>query len=156
MFIEEPILCENMEAFPEIAAACLNVDATSYNAVIQEQRTGIHYNVGKSELDYVKNQEDFIFTDGFVALPQMAGLGIDVNKELVVEENKNPNNWKKPFGIMKTALLRSGSQPLRNAATCSTAIPYSFYSTKPPDNRRLWLFREKNQWSSKDQNLSKR
>ena len=34
----------------------LNVDATSYNAVIQEQSMGIHYNVGKSVLDYIKNQ----------------------------------------------------------------------------------------------------
>ena len=165
MFIEEPVLCENMELFPEIAAACnipiatgerlfsrydfkrllqiggvdiiqpdlshaggitevkkiaamaesydvalaphcplgpialaacLNVDATSYNAVIQEQSIGIHYNVGKSVLDYVKNQEDFIFTDGFAALPQKAGLGVDVHKELVIEENKTPHNWKNP------------------------------------------------------------
>jgi len=165
MFIEEPVLCENMEAFPEIAAACnipiatgerlftkydfkrllqiggvdiiqpdlshaggitevkkiasmaeaydvalaphcplgpialaacLNVDATSYNAVIQEQSIGIHYNVGKSVLDYVNNQDDFKFTDGYVALPKKAGLGVDVNKELIVEENKNPHNWKNP------------------------------------------------------------
>ena len=165
MFIEEPVLCENMELFPEIAAACnipiatgerlfsrydfkrllqiggvdiiqpdlshaggitevkkiaamaesydvalaphcplgpialaacLNVDATSYNAVIQEQSIGIHYNVGKSVLDYVKNQGDFIFTDGFAALPQKAGLGVDVNKELVIEENRTPHNWKNP------------------------------------------------------------
>lgn len=165
MFIEEPVLCENMEVFPEIAAACnipiatgerlfskydfkrllqiggvdiiqpdlshaggitevkkiasmaesydvalaphcplgpialaacLNVDATSYNAVIQEQSIGIHYNVGKSVLDYVKNQADFKFTEGFVELPTLAGLGVDVNKELVMEENKNPHNWKNP------------------------------------------------------------
>lgn len=165
MFIEEPVLCENMEVFKEIAAvcnvpiatgerlfskydfkrllsvggvdiiqpdlshaggitevkkiaamaeaydvalaphcplgpialaACLNVDATSYNAVIQEQSIGIHYNVGKSVLDYVKNQEDFKFTDGYVALPRLPGLGVEVNKELVIEENKTPHNWKNP------------------------------------------------------------
>ena len=165
MFIEEPVLCENMECFKEIAAACnipiatgerlftkydfkrlltaggvdiiqpdlshaggitevkkiasmaeaydvalaphcplgpialaacLNVDATSYNAVIQEQSIGIHYNVGKSVLDYVHNQDDFKFTDGFVALPKKAGLGVDVNRELVIEENKNPHHWKNP------------------------------------------------------------
>ena len=125
MFIEEPVLCENMEVFKEIAAACnvpiatgerlftkydfkrllqaggvdiiqpdlshaggltevkkiaamaeaydvalaphcplgpialaacLNVDATCYNAVIQEQSIGIHYNVGKSVLDYALNK----------------------------------------------------------------------------------------------------
>ncbi|MBO4432736.1 MAG: galactonate dehydratase [Clostridia bacterium] len=165
MFIEEPVLCENMEYFPEIAAACnipiatgerlftkydfkrllqtggvdiiqpdlshaggitevkkiaslaeaydvalaphcplgpialaacLTVDATSYNAVIQEQSIGIHYNVGKSVLDYVNNQADFKFTDGYVSPPQIAGLGVEVNKELVLTENKNPHNWKNP------------------------------------------------------------
>ncbi len=165
MFIEEPVLCENMEVFREIAAACnipiatgerlfskydfkrllqlggvdiiqpdlshaggitevkkiaamaesydvalaphcplgpialaacLNVDATSYNAVIQEQSMGIHYNVGKTVLDYVNNKSDFDFIDGYVALPARAGLGVDVNKDLVIEENKVPHNWKNP------------------------------------------------------------
>ncbi|WP_455617705.1 galactonate dehydratase [Eisenbergiella sp.] len=165
MFLEEPVLCENMEAFAEIAAACnipiatgerlysrwdfkrllhaggvdiiqpdlshaggitevkkiasmaeaydvalaphcplgpialaacLNVDATCYNAVIQEQSIGIHYNVGKSVLDYVNNREDFAFTDGFVSLPRKPGLGVEVNKELVEEENRTPHHWKNP------------------------------------------------------------
>ena len=165
MFIEEPVLCENMEVFAEIAAACnvpiatgerlftkydfkrllnvggvdiiqpdlshaggisevhkigamaeaydvalaphcplgpialaacLCVDAVSYNAVIQEQSIGIHYNVGKSVLDYVHNQDDFKFVDGYVQLPKLPGLGVDVNRELVIEENKTPHNWKNP------------------------------------------------------------
>lgn len=165
MFIEEPVLCENMEAFPEIAAACnipiatgerlfsrydfkrllqtggvdiiqpdlshaggitevkkiaamaeaydvalaphcplgpvalascLNVDAVSYNAVIQEQSMGIHYNVGKTVLDYVKNKEDFSFFDGYVELPKLPGLGVEVNRDLVLEENQTPHNWKNP------------------------------------------------------------
>ena len=81
---------------PIALAACLNVDATSYNAVIQEQSIGIHYNVGKSVLDYVHNGEDFDFVDGFVALPTRPGLGVEVNRELVIEENKTPHNWKNP------------------------------------------------------------
>ena len=165
MFLEEPVLCENMEYFPEIAAACnipiatgerlytrwdfkrllrtggvdiiqpdlshaggltevkkiaamaeacdvalaphcplgpialascLNVDATCYNAAIQEQSIGIHYNVGKSMLDYVKNQADFAFVDGMVRMPQIPGLGVEVNRELVVEESKTPHSWKNP------------------------------------------------------------
>ncbi|MFQ6805960.1 MAG: galactonate dehydratase [Lachnospiraceae bacterium] len=165
MFIEEPVLCENMEDFKEIAAccnipiatgerlfsrwdfkrllttggvdiiqpdlshaggitevkkiaamaeaydvalaphcplgpialaACLQVDATSYNAFIQEQSIGIHYNVGKSVLDYIKNPEDFVFTDGFVALPRKPGLGVEINKELVMGENRTPHHWKNP------------------------------------------------------------
>lgn len=174
MFIEEPVLCEHMEDFKEIAAACnipiatgerlftkydfkrlltaggvdiiqpdlshaggiteckkiasmaeaydvalaphcplgpialascLNVDATSYNAVIQEQSIGIHYNVGKSVLDYVTNQEDFVFTDGYVQLPKRPGLGVEVNKELVLEENKTPHNWKNPVWRHKDGLV---------------------------------------------------
>nr|WP_319490028.1 galactonate dehydratase [uncultured Caproiciproducens sp.] len=165
MFIEEPVLCENMEYFPEIAAACnipiatgerlfskwdfkrllqtggvdiiqpdlshaggitevkkigamaeaydvalaphcplgpialaacLNVDAICHNAVIQEQSIGIHYNVGRSVLDYVTNQDDFKFTEGCVSLPRLPGLGVEVNRELVIEENKNPHSWKNP------------------------------------------------------------
>lgn len=165
MFIEEPVLCENMEVFKEIAAccnipiatgeriftkydfkrllqaggvdiiqpdlshaggitevkkiasmaeaydvavaphcplgpialaACLNLDATCYNAVIQEQSIGIHYNVGKSVLDYARNPEDFAFVDGRVAMPTKPGLGVEVNKALVIEENKIPHQWKNP------------------------------------------------------------
>ena len=165
MFLEEPVLCENMEDFPEIAAccnipiatgerlfsrydfkrllhtggvdiiqpdlshaggvtevkkiasmaeaydvalaphcplgpialaACLTVDATSYNACIQEQSIGIHYNVGKSVLDYVRNGEDFRFVDGRVQLPVKPGLGVEVNRELVLEESKTPHQWKNP------------------------------------------------------------
>lgn len=166
MFIEEPVLCEHMEAFGEIAAccnipvatgerlysrydfkrlfhlggvdiiqpdlshaggltevkkiasmaeaydialaphcplgpialaSCLNVDATCYNAVIQEQSMGIHYNVGKTVLDYVLNAEDFSFRDGYVELPVKPGLGVEVNRELVMEENRNPHSWKNPL-----------------------------------------------------------
>ena len=165
MFIEEPVLCEHMENFKEIAAACnipiatgerlysrydfkrllqaggvdiiqpdlshaggitevkkiaamaeaydvalaphcplgpialsacLNVDAVSYNAVIQEQSIGIHYNVGKSVLDYVKNKKDFEFTEGYVKLPRIPGMGVEVDKNLVLKENENPHNWKNP------------------------------------------------------------
>ena len=72
------------------------MDAVSYNAVIQEQSIGIHYNVGKSVLDYVKNKKDFEFTEGYVKLPQIPGLGVEVDKKLVLKENENPHNWKNP------------------------------------------------------------
>ena len=165
MFIEEPVLCDNMEYFPEIAAACnipiatgerlftkydfkrllaiggvdivqpdlshagglteckkiaamaeahdvalaphcplgpvalascLNLDATCYNAAIQEQSIGIHYNEGRSVLDYALNPEDFKFVNGFVSLPQKPGLGVEVNKALVEEEGETPHSWKNP------------------------------------------------------------
>ena len=81
---------------PIALSACLQVDATCYNAVIQEQSMGIHYNVGKEVLDYALNKEDFTFTGGYVKLPALPGIGVEVNKELVLEENRNPHQWKNP------------------------------------------------------------
>jgi galactonate dehydratase len=165
MFIEEPVLCENMELFPEIAAACdtpiatgerlysrwdfkrlfqiggvdiiqpdlshaggitevrkiaamaeaydvalaphcplgpialaacLQVDACCYNAVIQEQSMGIHYNVGRGVIDYVLNKDDFAFSEGYAKFSGIPGIGVEVNKELVLEENASPHQWKNP------------------------------------------------------------
>lgn len=165
MFLEEPVLCENMEDFKEIAAACnvpiatgerlfsrydfkrlfqaggvdiiqpdlshaggitevkkiasmaesydvalaphcplgpialsacLHTDATCYNAFIQEQSMGIHYNEYHEPLDYILNREDLAFHDGFVDLPKRPGLGVEVNEPLVLEENAQPHSWKNP------------------------------------------------------------
>ena len=165
MFLEEPVLCENMEYFPEIAAccnipiatgerlftrwdfkrlfqtggvdiiqpdlshaggltevkkiaamaeaydialaphcplgpialaSCLNVDATSYNAAIQEQSIGIHYNTDASVLDYVKNKEAFVYKDGFVDLPKIPGIGVEIDKDAVLRQQLNVHNWKNP------------------------------------------------------------
>jgi len=81
---------------PIALAACLQVDATCHNAVIQEQSIGIHYNEGKSVLDYILNPKDFEFTNGYIDLPVKPGLGVEINKELVLSENQNPHNWKNP------------------------------------------------------------
>lgn len=81
---------------PIALSACLQVDATCHNAVIQEQSIGIHYNENNSVLDYVFNKEDFEFKDGYVDLPKKSGLGVEINKELVLEENRNPHQWKNP------------------------------------------------------------
>ena len=51
---------------------------------------------GQERAGYVKNQDDFKFVDGRVQLPVRPGLGVDVNKELVLEENKTPHEWKNP------------------------------------------------------------
>jgi galactonate dehydratase len=52
---------------PIALAACLQIDAVSYNAFIQEQSLGIHYNKGNDILDYISNKEVFHYADGFVA-----------------------------------------------------------------------------------------
>ena len=81
---------------PIALAACLQVDATCHNAVIQEQSIGIHYNKDRSVLDYIINQEDFQFADGTVRLPKLPGLGVAMNKELICREAETPHHWKNP------------------------------------------------------------
>ena len=48
-------------------------------------------------LDYVENKADFEFVSGLANLPRVAGLGVEVNRELVLEENKTPHNRKNPI-----------------------------------------------------------
>jgi len=81
---------------PIALMACLQLDAVAHNAVIQEQSIGIHYNKGGEVLDYMLNKEDLTYRDGWVELPKRPGLGIEVNKEKVLEENQNPHHWKNP------------------------------------------------------------
>ncbi|MBJ9968954.1 galactonate dehydratase [Burkholderia seminalis] len=81
---------------PIALAACLQLDAVSYNAFIQEQSLGIHYNQGNDLLDYLRNPEVFRYEDGFVAIPQGPGLGIDVNEEKVREMAKTGHRWRNP------------------------------------------------------------
>ena len=81
---------------PIALACCLQVDATCYNAFIQEQSMGIHYNKDASVLDYVENPEDFRFEDSFVSLPKLPGIGVKVNRQLVIQENQHPHHWKNP------------------------------------------------------------
>ncbi len=165
MFIEEPVLCENMEEFAEIArvanipiatgerlfsrwdfkrlfkaggvsiiqpdlshaggitevkkiasmaeaydialaphcplgpialSSCLQIDACCYNAFIQEQSIDIHYNVGRSVLDFMRNKSDLDFSTGYAQLPHLPGIGVDVDKDMVLSENEHPHDWKNP------------------------------------------------------------
>lgn len=82
---------------PIALAACLAVDFVSYNAVIQEQSMGIHYNQGAELLDYVINKDDFAITDGYIKPLSKPGLGVEVNEEFVKEMAKEGCDWKNPI-----------------------------------------------------------
>jgi len=82
---------------PIALAACVQIDACSPNAFIQEQSLGIHYNKSADILDYITNKEAFTFKDGFIEIPKGPGLGIDINKEKVLEAAKVGHNWKNPI-----------------------------------------------------------
>jgi galactonate dehydratase len=82
---------------PIALASCLQVDACSPNAFIQEQSLGIHYNQGNDILDYILNPQTFEYQDGFVSLPKGPGLGVEVNEEKVREAAKIGHDWKNPI-----------------------------------------------------------
>ncbi|MEW5323656.1 galactonate dehydratase [Geobacillus thermoleovorans] len=81
---------------PIALAASLQVDAVSYNAFIQEQSLGIHYNQGNDLLDYLVDPSVFEYRNGYVKIPQGPGLGIEINEEYVREMAKVGHNWKNP------------------------------------------------------------
>lgn len=82
---------------PIALAACLQLDAVCYNAFIQEQSLGIHYNESNDLLDYIKNPEVFDYDKGMVKIPNGPGLGIEINEEYVKERAAIGHRWRNPI-----------------------------------------------------------
>jgi galactonate dehydratase len=81
---------------PIALAANLQLDAGCYNAFIQEQSLGIHYNASNDLLDYVIHPEVFAYQDGMVKIPTGPGLGIEVNEAYVQERAVEGHRWRNP------------------------------------------------------------
>ncbi|MBK5242382.1 galactonate dehydratase [Clostridium sp.] len=81
---------------PIALAVSLQIDFCTYNAVIQEQSLGIHYNKTADMLDYLVDRSVFEYKDGFVNRPLKPGLGIEINEEKVKEASMVGHNWKNP------------------------------------------------------------
>lgn len=81
---------------PIALAACLQLDFCTPNAFIQEQSLGIHYNQGTDLLDYLKDPSVFRYENGFVALPEGPGLGVEVREETVREKARIGHDWRNP------------------------------------------------------------
>lgn len=82
---------------PIALAASLQLDAVCYNAFIQEQSLGIHYNESNDILDYIANKEVFAYSDGMVAIPQGPGLGIEVDEAYVIDRAREGHRWRNPL-----------------------------------------------------------
>ena len=82
---------------PIALAACLQVDATAYNAFIQEQSLGIHYNQGTDLLDYLKDRSVFAYENGMVKIPQGPGLGIEIDEAHVKKMAEIGHDWHNPI-----------------------------------------------------------
>lgn len=82
---------------PIALAACVQVDIATPNVFIQEQSLGIHYNQTNDLLDYLTDPTIFKYENGFITIPKGAGLGIEVNEQVVREQAKIGHNWKNPI-----------------------------------------------------------
>ena len=81
---------------PIALAATLQVDVCSPNVFIQEQSLGIHYNKGFDLLDFVKNKDVFQYENGFVKVPTLPGLGLEIDEEKVREVSAQGLHWTNP------------------------------------------------------------
>ncbi len=81
---------------PIALASCLQVDAVAYNALIQEQSLGIHYNRDVDLLDYLADRSVFDYQDGFVKVPSGPGLGIDICEDKVRAASDHNFRWRNP------------------------------------------------------------
>lgn len=81
---------------PIALAASLQVDAICYNAVIQEQSLGIHYNQGGDLNDYLVAESRFRVQDSFLPIPDGPGLGIEVDEAVVRTRAAEGHAWRAP------------------------------------------------------------
>jgi len=82
---------------PLALAACLHVDFVSWNAVLQEQSMGIHYNSDGELLDYVRNKDAFALEDGSIKAFELPGLGVDIDEDMVIERSRHARDWRNPL-----------------------------------------------------------
>jgi galactonate dehydratase len=83
---------------PIAFASCLQIASTTPNFVIEEMSLGIHYNTdGHDLMTYLADKSVFALTDGFVAVPQSPGLGIDLDEALIRELARDFTGWRNPI-----------------------------------------------------------
>jgi galactonate dehydratase len=85
---------------PIALAACLQVDFSVPNVLIQEQSLGIHYNVGSDLLDYLVDPDILRFEDGWLARPTRPGLGVEIDGDAVAKASarlvESGVHWRTP------------------------------------------------------------
>ncbi len=81
---------------PVALAACLQLDAVCYNAFIQEQSLGIHYNEDSDLLDYLVDPSVFTCHHGYISIPEGPGLGVEIDEKAVRVSSRSPHRWRNP------------------------------------------------------------
>lgn len=82
---------------PIALASCLQLDAVCYNAAIQEQSIGMHYNKGADVPAYLADASVFEARDGHMAIPSSPGLGIRIDEDAVMRGAATGHRWRPPL-----------------------------------------------------------
>ena len=81
---------------PIALAASLQVDASCHNAVLQEQVAWINGERDEYFFSLLKNPEMFDLTEGRMAIPSGAGLGVEIDEAWVEELSRGGHAWRAP------------------------------------------------------------
>jgi len=88
---------------PIALASCLQIDACTQNALIQEQSLDIHYNRDADLLDYLADPSVFAYDEGYVEVLSGAGLGITLDEEAIRAAAEPPSevDWGESLSFFK-------------------------------------------------------
>lgn len=81
---------------PLALASCLQLAACTPNVAIQEMSLGIHYNVGHDLLNFITDPEVLTPQDGYLPIPQKAGLGVTIDEAAVRGAAREGHRWRNP------------------------------------------------------------
>nr|WP_237219830.1 galactonate dehydratase [Sphingomonas arenae] len=81
---------------PLALASCLQLAACTPNVAIQEMSLGIHYNVGHDLLNFITDPEVLTPQDGYLPIPQKAGLGVTIDEAAVRDAAREGHRWRNP------------------------------------------------------------
>ena len=89
---------------PIALAASMQVALSTPNFVIQEMSLGMHYNVEAGDIDltsYLTNPTVFNIEEGYVPAPTGAGLGVEIDEEMVRRISRETEPWlpKEFYGV---------------------------------------------------------
>ena len=82
---------------PIALAACLQIDAVSYSASLQEFAGAIHYNSDVSHADYLADCTPIQTKNGFLDIPGGPGLGIEIDETAVEKYAAIGHRWRAPI-----------------------------------------------------------
>jgi len=78
-------------------AACLQIDFSTPNAVLQEQSIAVHDPEDNEHLRYLDDPATFAYEDGYLKPPTNPGLGIDIDESYVREQSEKDVRWQTPL-----------------------------------------------------------